>query len=105
MRVRSAISVAESRTRPQFNPNTNAPDRHCGGSPCVLFLGPDPHERLRTMSKQARANEAQFLEHLILRAEAIYNYQPPVLPSRPWWKLWVKEPELPAIVADLRNAA
>ena len=29
------------------------------------------------MSKQARANEAQFLEHLILRAEAIYNFQPP----------------------------
>ena len=29
-------------------------------------------------------------------------------PPRPWWKLWGKEerePELPAIVADLRNAA
>ena len=54
-------------------------------------------------------NEAQFLEHLILRAEAIYNFQPPVLPPpRPWWKLWSKderEPEMPAIVADLRNAA
>ena len=30
----------------------------------------------------------------------IWNFQPPVLPSRPWWKLWSKEPapELPAIV-------
>ena len=75
----------------------------------VVFLGRDPYERLRNMAKQARASEAQFLEHLILRAEAIYNFQPPVLPApRPWWKLWSKEerePELPAIVADLRNAA
>ena len=60
------------------------------------------------MAKDARVNEAQFLEHLILRAEAIYNYQPPVLPPpRPWWKLWSKELvlELPAILGDLRNAA
>ena len=75
----------------------------------VVFLGRDPYERLTNMAKQARASEAQFLEHLILRAEAIYNFQPPVLPPpRPWWKLWSKEerePELPAIVADLRNAA
>ena len=75
----------------------------------VLFLGRDLHERLTNMAQQARANEAQSLEHLILRAEAIYNFQPPVLPApRPWWKLWSKEerePELPAIVADLRNAA
>ena len=73
----------------------------------VVFLGDDPYDRLRNMAKQARANEAQFLEHLILRAEAIYNFQPPVLPApRPWWKLWSKEerePELPAIVADLRG--
>ena len=77
-------------------------------SPCV-FLDGYPYERLTNMAQQARANEAQFLEHLILRAEAIYNFQPPVLPPpRPWWKLWSKEerePELPAIVADLRNAA
>ena len=75
---------------------------------CVVLLGRDPYERLTKMAQQARANEAQFLEHLILRAEAIYNFQPPVLPSpRPWWKLWSKErePELPAIVADVRNAA
>ena len=60
------------------------------------------------MASQARADCRQFLEHLILRAEAIYNYQPLVLPPpRPWWKLWSKEPvpEMPAIVADLRNAA
>ena len=73
----------------------------------VLFLGRDPYERLTNMAQQARANEAQFLEHLILRAEAIYNFQPPVLPApRPWWKLWSnegREPELPAIVADLRG--
>ena len=90
MRVRSAISVAESRTRPQFNLNTNAPDRHCGGIPCVLFLGRDPYERLTNMAKQARANEAQFLEHLILRAGLIWNFQPSVLP---------------AIVAGLHNVA
>ena len=56
-------------------------------------------------------NEAQFLEHLILRAEVIYNFQLPVLPvlppPRPWWKLWAREPEVetPAIVSDLRNVA
>ena len=75
----------------------------------VLFLGRDPYERLTNMAAQARANEAQFLEHLLLRAEAVWNFQPPVLPApRPWWKLWSKEerePELPAIVADLRNVA
>ena len=76
-------------------------------SPCV-FLDGDVYERLTHMAAQAKASEAQFLEHLILRAEAIYNFQPPVLPPpRPWWKLWSKEPvpEMPAIVADLRNAA
>ena len=75
-------------------------------SPCV-FLDGDPYERLTNMAQQARANEAQFLERLILRAEAVWNFQPlPPLP-RPWWKLWGKDPvpELPAIVADLRNAA
>ena len=52
----------------------------------------EAYERLTNMAKQARANEAQFLEHLILRADAIYNFQPPVLPPpRPWWKLWSKE--------------
>ena len=74
----------------------------------AVFLEHEPYERLTKMAQQARANEAQFLEHLILRAEAIYNFQPPVLPPpRPWWKLWSKEPvpEMPAIVADLRNAA
>ena len=74
-----------------------------------MFLGNDRYERLTHIVQKARANEAQFLEHLILRAEAVYNFQPPVLPPpRPWWKLWSKEerePELPAIVADLRNAA
>ena len=59
------------------------------------------------MAKQARASESQFLEHLILRAEAIWKFQPPLPPPCPWWKLWGRdpEPELPAIVADLRNAA
>ena len=125
MRVRSRFSVSESRTRPQFKPKARAPHRTStieaqdvrptGArpplwrvSPCV-FLEYEPYERLTKMAQQARANEAQFLEHLILRAEAIYNFQPPVLPPpRPWWKLWSKEerePELPAIVADLRNAA
>ena len=71
--------------------------------------GSDPYEWLTTMAQQARANEAQFLEHLLLRAEAVWNFQPPLVPPpRPWWKLWSKEerePELPAIVGDLRNAA
>ena len=72
-----------------------------------MFLGNDRYERLTYIVQKAMANEAQFLEHLILRAEVIWNFQPPVLPSRPWWKLWSKEPapELPAIVGDLRNAA
>ena len=73
----------------------------------VLLLGSDPYERLTKMAQHARADLSQFLEHLILRAEVIWNYQPPVLPApRPWWKLWSKEdrePELPAIVADLRG--
>ena len=73
----------------------------------VLFLDNDPYERLTNMATQARVNRSQFLEHLIVRAEAIYNFELPVLPTpRPWWKLWSKElvPEMPAIVADLRNA-
>ena len=73
-----------------------------------MFLGRDLHEWLTTMAKQARATEAQFLEHLILRAEAIYNFQPPLPPPpRPWWKLWGKDPEIEllAIGADLRNIA
>ena len=54
-----------------------------------MFLGSDPYERLTNMAKQARASEAQFLEHLLLRAEAVWNFQPPLLPPpRPWWKLW-----------------
>ena len=77
--------------------------RHCGGQPGRVLgqerlLDGDVYERLTNMAQQARANEAQFLEHLILRAEAIYNFQPPLpLPSRPWWKLWGKDPapELP----------
>ena len=53
----------------------------------------------------ARANRHQFLEQLVLRAEAIYNFQPP---ARPWWKLRERNPqppETPALVADLRNGA
>ena len=73
----------------------------------VVLLGRDPYERLTNMAKQARASESQFLEHLILRAEVIWNFQPPLPPApRSWWKLWSKEerePELPAIVADLRG--
>ena len=77
--------------------------------PRVVFLESDPYERLTKMAQHARADRSQFLEHLLLRAEAVWNFQPPLLPPpRPWWKLWSKEergPGLPAIVADLRNAA
>ena len=72
----------------------------------AVFLGDDPYERLTNMAQHSRADRSQFLEHLILRAEAVWNFQPPVPPPpRPWWKLWGKDPEieLPAIVADLRN--
>ena len=72
----------------------------------VVFLDDEPYERLTNMVQQARADRRQFLEHLILRAEAVWNFQPPPPPlPRPWWKLWGKEPvpELPAIMADLRN--
>ena len=74
----------------------------------ALFLDDEPYERLTNMATQARADRRQFLEHLILRAEAVWNFQPPPPPlPRPWWKLWGKDPvpELPAIVADLRNVA
>ena len=72
----------------------------------VVFLRDEPYERLTHMAQQARADRRQFLEHLIMRAEAVWNFQPPPPPlPRPWWKLWGKDPvpELPAIVADLRN--
>ena len=74
----------------------------------VVFLRDEPYERLTHMAQQARADRRQFLEHLILRAELIWNFQPPVPPPpRPWWKLWSEEPvpEMPAIVSDLRNVA
>ena len=60
--------------------------------------------RAGVMAQQARADRRQFLEHLILRAEAVWNFQPPL---RPWWNLWGKdpEPEVPAIVADLLGVA
>ena len=83
-------------------------------SPCALldqsvYLEADAYERLTDMASQARANRSQFLEHLVLRAEAIYNFQPPPPPlPRPWWKLWGKGPkplELPTLVADIRNPA
>ena len=54
-----------------------------------MFLGNDRYERLTYIVQKAMANEAQFLEHLILRAEVIWNYRPPPPPlPRPWWKLW-----------------
>ena len=73
----------------------------------VVFLESDPYERLTKMAQHARADRSQFLEHLLLRAEAVWNFQPPLLPPpRPWWKLWGKDvvAELPAIVADLRSS-
>ena len=42
----------------------------------------------------------------MLRAEVVWNFQSRVLlPPRPWWKLWGKDPvpEPLAIVTDLRN--
>ena len=72
-------------------------------SPCV-FLDGYPYERLTNMAQQARANEVKFLEHLILRAEAIWSFQPPVLPPpRPWWKFWGKVPQPPELVAPAHN--
>ena len=38
-----------------------------------VAIDADVHERLTHMATQARAEPGQFLEHLILRAEAIYN--------------------------------
>ena len=74
----------------------------------VVFLDDEPHERLTDMAQQARANPSQFLEPLIVRAEAFWNFQPPPPPvPLTWWKLWGKDPvpEVPAIVADLRDVA
>ena len=47
------------------------------------------------------------MKHLILRAEAIWKFQPPLPASRPWWKLWgrVAGPGLPAVVSEIRNVA
>ena len=56
----------------------------------VVFLESDPYERLKNMATQARANRSQFLEHLILRAEAIWNFQPLLPASRPWWNCGVR---------------
>ena len=84
-------------TKPRFQPRQ-----------CNISVGQPQHEvrRFRYVSNFCTKSS---LEHLIVRAEAVYNFQPPVLlPPRPWWKLWSKEerePEMPAIVADLRNAA
>ena len=47
------------------------------------FLERDPYERLTNMAQHARADRSQFLEHLILRAEGIYNFEPPLPPSPP----------------------
>ena len=75
----------------------------------VVCLDVDAYERLTHMARHARVSEAQFLAHLLVRADVVWHFQPPVVPPpRPWWKLWSKEeraPELPAIVADLRNVA
>ena len=37
--------------------------------PCSLVV--DPYERLTNMAQHARADRSQFLEHLVLRVEAI----------------------------------
>ena len=82
-------------------------------SPCVfldrsVFLDSDPYERLTTMAQQARANEAQFLEHLILRAEASGTSSRLCRPLRVLGGSCgarILRPSCPPIVADLRNAA
>ena len=41
---------------------------------------------------------------MILRAEAIYNFQPPLPPPpRPWWKLWGNVPQPPELVVPAHN--
>ena len=58
------------------------------------------------MAALRKGGAGRFLEHLILRAEAVWNFQPPLPPlPRPWWKVWGRDPvpEVPAIVADLRD--
>ena len=71
------------------------------GVPCVaVAVG-----RLGSVGN-AEVSFAKFLEHLILRAEVVWNYQArlPALP-RPWWKSLGEEPDLLAIVVGLRHAA
>ena len=68
----------------------------------------EAYEQLTHAATSAEVRPGVFLEHLVLRAEAVYNFQPRLPPPpRPWWKLWGKdpEPELQVIVADLRTAA
>ena len=43
------------------------------------LVGAPVAEFAHNSATQARADRRQFLEHLILRAEAVWNYQPPVL--------------------------
>ena len=75
--------------------------RRCPGPPSLCSRG-----RPAALRREPEVSPGEFVEHLILRAEAIWNFQPLVLPPpRPWWKLWGKGPELPAIVADLCNVA
>ena len=40
----------------------------------VVFLDDEPYERLTNMAQQAKADRRQLLEHLILRAEAVWNF-------------------------------
>ena len=67
VRVRSAISVSESRTRSLFNPKARAPHR-------TSTIDAQTYDHYLVCGRPLWRSVP---EHLILRAEAVWNFQPP----------------------------
>ena len=96
-----AVAMGSTPTEAHWSVPAIGHRRRCPGPPSRCSCG-----RPAALRREPEVSPGEFVEHLILRAEAIWNFQPLVLPPpRPWWKLWGKDPELPAIVADLCNVA
>ena len=98
-----AVAMGSTPTEARWSVPAIGYRRRCPGPPSRCSCG-----RPAALRREPEVSPGEFVEHFILRAEAIWNFQTPLPPPRPWWKLWGKEerePELPAIVVDLRNAA
>ena len=55
-----------------------------------LSLAPQIQELLGVMATRADMTRTQYLEMLVLQADAIVTWQPPQLKPKPWWKPWAK---------------